>query len=94
MQYAITSYDDKENSPNFKNSETKGEDRIKPYMPIEKTTVASRETLSTNRTKLENQSSSASIKDDDFIKGLDNDIKRTEESLKEMNERFQKIKKQ
>lgn len=47
-------HDDKENSPNFKNSEPKVEDRIKPYKVVEKNTIASKETLSTNRTKLEN----------------------------------------
>jgi hypothetical protein len=30
--------------------------------------------------------------DSEFIKNLDNDIKKTEESLKEMNERFERIK--
>ena len=33
-------------------------------------------------------------KDNDFIEKLDNDIKKTEESLKEMNERFSRIKQQ
>eukprot|EP00347_Sterkiella_histriomuscorum_P015959 403355036 len=32
------------------------------------------------------------LKDNEFIKSLDNDIRKTEESLKEMNDRFDKIK--
>ena len=35
---------------------------------------------------------SSLFRDNDFLKHLDNDIKKTEESLKEMNDRFSKIK--
>lgn len=35
---------------------------------------------------------SSLFKDNDFLKNLDNDIRKTEESLKEMNDRFTRIK--
>lgn len=71
----------------YNDSETTSvkEDRVKPY--VEKASIKTR--------MEETQSSESDIKrttDNEFIKSLDLDIRKTEESLKEMNERFRKIK--
>ncbi|CDW86805.1 UNKNOWN [Stylonychia lemnae] len=63
------------------------EDRLIPYQ-ISKNKKSNNQPE--NNMKIDQKT--VKVKDNEFIKNLDNDIKRTEESLKEMNDRFEKIK--
>ena len=63
------------------------EDRSRPMTPVQ-------EEWSNGHRDSDIPIVSSLFRDNDFLKHLDNDIKKTEESLKEMNDRFTRIKQQ